>query len=149
MRDSESGRMDQAEDAGLIKGLREGDESTFAQLVDTHGETMLRIAHGMVSSPAVAEEVVQDTWLAVFTGVHRFEGRSSLRTWIFRILMNTAHTQRSRDARTLPFADLGRELSDDEPAVDTERFLPTGHQRWPGHWSTPPQSWESDPESRV
>ena len=63
--------------------------------------------------------------------------------------MNTAHTQRTRDARTLPFADLGRELSDDEPAVDTERFLPPGHQRWPGHWSTPPQSWESDPESRV
>src|SRR3981081_3243491 len=99
MRDSESGRMDQAEDAGVIKGLREGEESPFAQRLDTHSETMLRIAHGMVSSPAVAEEVVQETWLAVFTGIHRFEGRSSLRTWIFRIPMNTATTQRTSHAR--------------------------------------------------
>src|SRR5256714_1265166 len=137
------------QDKPLVAGLSGGDESVFAELIESYGEAMLRIARGVVASPAVAEEVVQDTWLAVFTGVHRFEGRSSLRTWIFRILMNTAHTQRTRDARTLPFADLGREFSDDEPAVDTERFLPTGHQRWPGHWSTPPQSWESDPESRV
>jgi RNA polymerase sigma-70 factor, ECF subfamily len=137
------------QDERLVAGLRAGDESVFSELIDSYGEAMLRIARGVVASPAVAEDVVQDTWLAVFAGVHRFEGRSSLRTWIFRILMNTAHTQRRRDARTLPFADLGRELSDDEPAVDPERFLPRGHQRWPGHWSTPPQPWESDPESRV
>jgi RNA polymerase sigma-70 factor (ECF subfamily) len=137
------------QDERLVAGLRAGEESVFAELIESYGEAMLRIARGVVASPAVAEEVVQDTWLAVFTGVHRFEGRSSLRTWIFRILMNTAHTQRTRDARTLPFADLGRELADDEPAVDPERFLPPGHRRWPGHWSTPPQPWESDPESRV
>jgi RNA polymerase sigma-70 factor, ECF subfamily len=136
-------------DERLIAGLRAGDESVFAELVDTHGEAMLKIAAGMVSSAAVAEEVVQETWLAVFTGIHRFEGRSSLRTWIFRILMNTANTQRARDARSLPFSDLGRELLDDEPAVDPERFLPPEGQRWPGHWSTPPQAWNSDPESRV
>ncbi len=140
---------DATQDKRLVAGLCGGDESVFAELIDSYSEAMLRIARGLVASSAVAEEVVQDTWLAVFTGVHRFEGRSSLRTWIFRILMNTAHTQRTRDARTLPFADLGRELSDDEPAVDPERFLPPGHQRWPGHWSTPPQPWESDPESRV
>jgi RNA polymerase sigma-70 factor (ECF subfamily) len=136
-------------DERLVAGLRAGDESVFVELIDSYGGAMLRIARGVVTSSAVAEDVVQDTWLAVFTGVHRFEGRSSLRTWIFRILMNTAHTQRTRDARTLPFADLGRELSDYEPAVDPERFLPPSDQRWPGHWSSPPQPWESDPESRV
>src|SRR5438132_7663682 len=149
MADGHAPVREAAPDERLVAGLRAGDESVFAELIDSYGESMMRIACGMVSSSAVAEEVVQETWLAVFTGVHRFEGRSSLRTWIFRILMNTANTQRTRDARTLPFSDLGRELSDDEPAVDTERFLPPGHQRWPGHWSIPPQSWESDPESRV
>ena len=109
---------------------------------------MLRIAAGVVSSSAVAEEVVQDTWLAVYTGVHRFEGRSSLRTWIFRILLNTAKTRRARDARTLSFSDLGRELSEDEPAVDPERFM-SADQGFPGQWSTPPQPWLSDPESRL
>jgi RNA polymerase sigma-70 factor, ECF subfamily len=136
-------------DGRLVAGLRAGDESVFAELIDAYGEAMLRIATGVLSSSAVAEEVVQETWLAVFTGVHRFEGRSSLRTWIFRILMNTANTQRTRDARTLPFSDLGPELSDDEPAVDPERFLPADHHRWPGQWSSPPQPWQSDPESRV
>jgi RNA polymerase sigma-70 factor (ECF subfamily) len=136
-------------DERLVAGLRAGNESVFAELIDSYGESMLRIACGVVTSSAVAEEVVQETWLAVFTGVHRFEGRSSLRTWIFRILMNTAHTQRTRDARTLPFSDLGPELSSDEPAVDPERFLPADHHRWPGHWSSPPQPWQTDPESRV
>jgi RNA polymerase sigma-70 factor (ECF subfamily) len=136
-------------DERLVAGLRAGDESVFSELIGTYGESMQRIATGVVSSSAVAEEVVQETWLAVFTGVHRFEGRSSLRTWIFRILMNTANTQRTRDARTVPFSDLGRELSGDEPAVDPERFLPVDHQKWPGHWASPPQPWQSDPESRV
>jgi RNA polymerase sigma-70 factor (ECF subfamily) len=149
MRDSESGPMDQAEDARLIKGLRNGDESTFVQLIDTHGETMLRIAHGMVSSPAVAEEVVQETWLAVFTGIHRVEGRSSLRTWVFRILMNTANTQRTRDARSVPFSDLARELEADEPAVDPDRFFASGLNQRLGAWSAQPDSWGGDPEARL
>jgi RNA polymerase sigma-70 factor, ECF subfamily len=136
-------------DERLVAGLRAGDESMFAELIDAYGETMLKVACGVVSSTAVAEEVVQETWLAVVTGIHRFEGRSSLRTWIFRILMNTASTQRTRDARTVPFTDLGPELSRDEPAVDPERFLPSDHSGHPGHWSTPPQSWRSDPETRV
>jgi RNA polymerase sigma-70 factor (ECF subfamily) len=149
MRDRESKSTDQAEEARLIAGLREGDESTFAQLIDTHGETMLRIAHGMVSNPAVAEEVVQETWLAVFTGIHRFEGRSSLRTWIFRILMNTANTQRTRDARSVPFSDLTRELATDEPAVDPDRFPCPGSDGRRGVWSTQPESWSGDPEARL
>ena len=149
MVDGQAPLREAAPDERLMAGLRAGDESVFAELIDSYGESMLRIACGVVSSSAVAEEVVQETWLAVFTGVHRFEGRSSLRTWIFRILMNTANTQRTRDARTLPFSDLGHELSDDEPAVDPERFLPADHHRWPGQWSSPPHPWESDPESRM
>jgi RNA polymerase sigma-70 factor, ECF subfamily len=149
MRDCESGLTGPPEDARLIAGLREGDESTFAELIDAHGEAMLRIAHGMVSSQAVAEEVVQETWLAVFTGIHRFEGRSSLRTWIFRILMNTANTQRTRDARSVPFSDLARELASDEPAVDPDRFLSSAHDRPRGAWSAQPESWGGDPEARL
>jgi RNA polymerase sigma-70 factor (ECF subfamily) len=149
MQDCESGLTDPPEDARLIAGLREGDESTFAELIDMHGDAMLRIAHGMVSTPAVAEEVVQETWLAVFTGIHRFEGRSSLRTWIFRILMNTANTQRTRDARSVPFSDLARELASDEPAVDPDRFLYSGHDLPRGRWSAQPESWGGDPEARL
>jgi RNA polymerase sigma-70 factor (ECF subfamily) len=149
MGDRQASAADAAQDERLVAGLRGGDEHVFKELIDSYGEPMLRIASGIVSSSAVAEEVVQETWLAVFTGVHRFEGRSSLRTWIFRILMNTANTQRTRDARTLSFTDLARELSDDEPAVDPERFLPSDHQHQSGQWRTPPQPWGSDPESRV
>lgn len=149
MADGHSEVVGATDDRRLVAGLRAGDESVFTELVDTHSETMLRIACGVLSSTAVAEEVVQETWLAVFTGIHRFEGRSSLRTWIFRILMNTASTQRTRDARTLSFTDLGRELSEDEPAVDPDRFLPSDHESWPGHWSSPPESWGSNPEAQV
>ena len=127
----------------LVAGLRAGDESAFGELIDAYGDSMLRIASGVVSSHAVAEEVVQETWLAVFNGVHRFQGRSSLRTWIFRILMNTASTQRARDARIVPFSDLGPDLPDSEPVVDPERFLSAGD------WSIPPRPWQTDPESRL
>jgi RNA polymerase sigma-70 factor (ECF subfamily) len=148
MVDGQSPAGDRTREERLLAGLRAGDESAFGELIDTFGESMLRIAAGVVSSSAVAEEVVQETWLAVFTGVHRFQARSSLRTWIFRILLNTANTQRTREARIVPFSDLGPELTDDEPAVDPERFLPAGH-RWAGQWSSPPRPWQSDPESRV
>jgi RNA polymerase sigma-70 factor (ECF subfamily) len=110
---------------------------------------MLRIAMGMVASPALAEDVVQETWLAVFTGIHRFERRSSVRTWIFRILMNTANTHRTRDARSVPFADLRGELSVGEPAVEPERFLSGGESRWRGRWSAAPQPWNEEPEARL
>jgi len=137
-----------ADETVLVAALRAGDESVFAQLISAYGDAMTRVAAGIVSSRAVAEEVVQETWLAVFTGIHRFEGRSSLRTWIFRILMNTANTQRARDARSVPFTDLGPELSSDEPPVAPERFLPPDH-RWPSGWATPPSSWAEDPEARL
>ena len=87
---------------------------------------MLRLAGMYVSSRAVAEEVVQETWLAVLTGIDRFEERSSLKTWIFRILTNKAKTRAEREGRTVPFSSLGNPDGDDEPAVDPDRFLDTG-----------------------
>jgi RNA polymerase sigma-70 factor (ECF subfamily) len=148
MPDSRTSGLRAADDASAVAALKAGDPLVFGQLVDAYGDAMTRIAAGVVSSRAVAEEVVQETWLAVFTGIHRFEGRSSLRTWIFRILMNTANTQRTRDARSVPFSDLAAELAADEPAVEPERFLPAQHQ-WPGGWASAPSSWGEDPEARL
>jgi RNA polymerase sigma-70 factor (ECF subfamily) len=149
MRDGQATTAGSDDESRLVAGLREGDETTFTELIEMHGEAMLRIATGMVASPALAEDVVQETWLAVFTGIHRFERRSSVRTWIFRILMNTANTHRMRDARSIPFADLRRELSIDQHAVEPERFLGGGDGRGRGRWSAAPQSWNEEPEARL
>lgn len=127
------------EERRLVEEIRAGDESAFARLVDEHGPTMLRVARLYTSTAAVAEEVVQETWLGVIKGIDRFEGRSSLKTWIFRILANTAKTRGAREGRSIPFTSLGAEGR--EPAVDPVRFLgdDTG---FPGYWADPPQRWE-------
>jgi Sigma-70 region 2 len=101
-----------------------------------------------VSSRAVAEEVVQEAWLGVFAGLHRFEGRSSLKTWAFRILTNTAKTRGEREGRSVPFSSLAGDEADDEPAVDADRFLGADH-RWAGHWSSSPRSPRDVPEERL
>jgi RNA polymerase sigma-70 factor (ECF subfamily) len=134
-----------AEDAGLVQALRDGDEEAFAELVDSLGPSLLRLARAFVSSRAVAEEVVQETWLAVLTSIDRFEGRSSLKTWIYRILTNKAKTRAQREGRTVPFSSLG---GDDEPAVDPDRFQPRGAQ-YEGHWASPPRSLDGVPEERL
>ena len=108
---------------------------------------MLRVAMMFVSSRAVAEEVVQEAWLGVFKGLDRFEGRSSLKTWIFRILTNTAKTRGEREGRTVPFSSLGGD-ADDEAPVDADRFLGNGH-RWAGHWSSSPRNPRDVPEERL
>jgi RNA polymerase sigma-70 factor, ECF subfamily len=105
---------------------------------------LLRVAQIYVASRAVAEEVVQETWIAVFNGIDRFEGRSSLKTWIFRILTNIAKTRGQRESRTVPFSALERPGAVPEAAVDADRFLPPDHERWPGHWATKPQPWPED-----
>jgi RNA polymerase sigma-70 factor, ECF subfamily len=107
-----------ADDAAVIEALRRGDEETFARLVDQLHASLRRIARLFVSSPAVADEVVQDTWLAVIRGVWGFEGRSSLRTWILRILINRAKTRALREGRTAPLAEVGADNSEppDDPA---------------------------------
>jgi RNA polymerase sigma-70 factor, ECF subfamily len=130
------------DDARRVQGLRARDEATFALLVREHGPAMLRIARVYVRDRAVAEEVVQEAWLGVLRGIDRFEGRSSLKTWLFRILANTAQTRAEREGRTIPFSAFG----EDEAAVDPDRFQ--DHGRWAGHWSSPPSPWEL-PEGRL
>ncbi len=135
------------EDLRLLAALRKRDEAAFCELVEAYHNALLRLAMIYMPSRGVAEEVVQETWLGVLQGVDRFEGRSSLKTWIFRILINRAKTKSQREGRTIPFSQLFDPDSDSgEPAVDPERFLPTDHSEWPGHWAAPPQSWGGDPE---
>jgi RNA polymerase sigma-70 factor, ECF subfamily len=136
-----------AEELRLVDGLRAGDEAAFVELMRLYGPSMLRIAQLYVRSRAVAEDVVQDTWIAVFNGIGRFEGRSSLKTWLFRILTNTAKTKAVREARSVPFSALGGD-EEDGPAADPDRFLGPD-ERFPGHWSSPPASWGSAPEERL
>lgn len=131
-------------DRELVEALRHGDERAFAGLVDELSGPLLRLALAHVPSRAIAEEVVQDTWVGVIRGIDRFEGRSSLRTWIFQILLNNARTRGSREHRTVPFASLGR--GGDERAVEADRFQgPDGE--YPGHWARPPVEWSSPAEA--
>jgi RNA polymerase sigma-70 factor (ECF subfamily) len=123
-------------DAALLARLRDGDEQAFTDLVGRYHSSMLRLAMSFVSSQAVAEEVVQDTWLAVLRGLGRFEERSSLRTWLFTILVNRARSTGEREARTVPVADAG-------PVVDASRFGPNGG------WTLPPEDWAEAAENRI
>jgi RNA polymerase sigma-70 factor (ECF subfamily) len=132
-----------------LAALRAGDEAAFAALVDRYGPSLMRVARLYVRTPAVAEEVVQDTWVAVLNGLDRFEGRSSLKTWIFSILANIARTRGTREARSIPFSDLAaREAAADEPAVDPDRFQGAGDPQ-PGGWAVPPASWAPIPDERL
>jgi RNA polymerase sigma-70 factor (ECF subfamily) len=131
-------------DAELLARLRNGDEGAFMELVDRYGPLMLRIALGHVPSRAVAEEVVQESWLGVLQGLDRFEGRSSLKTWILRIVANRARTRGERERRSVPLSSL--EPAGDEASVDPDRFLPPDHPLYPGGWSAPPRGW---PEERL
>jgi RNA polymerase sigma-70 factor (ECF subfamily) len=137
------------QDLALVAALRGGDETAFMMLVERYQPAMLRIARMYVSTHAVAEEVVQDAWLGVLNGLDRFEGRSSLRTWIFRILVNIAKTRGQREARSVPFSSVWAADPDAEPSVDPDRFLPRNHPRSPGAWADPPVGWESTPEERL
>jgi RNA polymerase sigma-70 factor (ECF subfamily) len=132
------------EDHELVQRLREGDESAFVELIDRYGATMLRVAQMYVRDRATAEEVVQETWLAVLNGIDRFEGRSSLKTWLFRILTNRAKTRGERDGRIVPFSSLaGAGDEGDEPSVDPDRFLGPDSPH-PGAWAAPPVPWPED-----
>ena len=133
-----------AEDARILDALRAGDEKAFLALVQSLNGPMLRVASLYVSSRGVAEEVVQEAWVGVLSGLPRFEGRSSLRRWIFGILANCAKSRGVREARSTPFSDIGPQDDEDEPAVDPSRFLPPDHPRWPGHWSAPPTAWADE-----
>ncbi|MEA2634963.1 MAG: hypothetical protein QOH92_1730 [Chloroflexota bacterium] len=135
-------------DTELVERLRHGDEATFARLIDAYSAPLLRLAVTFVQSPSVAEEVVQETWMAVVTGIGRFEGRSSVKTWLFKILTNKAKTRALSERRTIPFSEFDSS-NGDEPAVDPSRFLPASHPQWPGHWATAPQPWSMGPEGTA
>ena len=131
-------------EAQLVDALRAGDEAAFAQLVREYQPSLVRVARIYVSTQAAAEEVAAETWLAVLNGIGRFEGRSSLKTWIFRILTNIAKTRAQRDGRTLPFSALQDPGRVPEAALDADRFLDPEHPRWPGHWAVRPEPWPED-----
>jgi RNA polymerase sigma-70 factor (ECF subfamily) len=135
-------------DADLVARLRAGDEAGFAALVDAWTPAMLRLARSFVATRQAAEDVVQETWLGVLVGIDRFEGRSSLRTWAFSILVNRARTHGVREARSVALSQLGRPDADgDCRSVDPDRFQgPDGE--YPGHWTSvgAPVAWENDPE---
>ena len=125
------------DDAGLVSRLRSGDEAAFALLVRRHHTQLLRLASSLVASRAVAEEAVQETWLGVVRGIERFEGRASVKTWLFKILVNQARAAGAREYRSIP-VDLGN-----ESVVPAERFDRSGA------WSTPPQAWTDEVDARI
>src|SRR5829696_7919634 len=135
-----------AAEADLLARLRAGDEAAFERLVARHYGTMLAVAQTYVRNRSVAEEVVQETWLAVIEGLDRFEGRASLKTWILSILVNKAKTRGVREARSVPFASLAQD--DDAPAVAPERFR-RADDAYPGHWRASPGHWHASAEVAV
>lgn len=142
-------RVDAAarEEKELLARLRAGDERAFESLVKGYHGTMIAIAGTYVRTRAVAEEVVQEAWLGVVNGLDRFEGRSSLRTWILKILVNTAMGRGTREARSVPFSSLAA-ADEHEPAVEPERFRPPG-QAFAGNWMAFPGDWSLLPEEKL
>jgi len=135
-----------AEDLRLVEQLRLGDEAAFLFLINRYAGAMLYLAEVYVTARAIAEEVVQETWMAVLVGLGNFKGQSSLKTWIFRILTNQAITRAKREGRSIPFSSLSVPDPDHtESAVDPDRFYPADHQ-CPGNWTSFPSNWEELPE---
>jgi RNA polymerase sigma-70 factor (ECF subfamily) len=132
----------------VIASLRTGDETAFTLVVETYHARLMRVAAAYVGDPAVAEEVVQETWVRVLRSIDRFEARSTLKTWIFRILVNTALNWLTRERRSTPFSRLAGEEADSQSAVEPERFQPAD-ALWPGHWNSFPASWSTTPETRL
>jgi RNA polymerase sigma-70 factor, ECF subfamily len=130
------------EDLAIVQRLSAGDEAAFASLVEQYHGRLLRLAMVFVSDRSVAEEVVQDTWVGVINGLVNFQGRSALKTWIFRILTNRARTRGARDARTVTFTAAGL-TEEAEPAVDPSRFKPTGR------WAAPPRRWDDQTPEKL
>jgi RNA polymerase sigma-70 factor (ECF subfamily) len=138
-----------SEEQALIEALLAGDESAFISLVERYGPVMLRLARTYVGSAAIAEEMVQEAWLGVIQSLPRFQGRSSLKTWVLRILKNIASRRAAQERRSVPFSAL--ESSEDdarEASVAPQRFLEAG-ERWAGHWSSAPQRFGDLPEEKL
>jgi RNA polymerase sigma-70 factor (ECF subfamily) len=140
-----------ADDQSLVERARAGDDDAFAVLVRRYSPALLRLARMYVPTQAIAEDVVQETWLGVLRGLERFEGRSSFKTWLFRILVNRAKTRGVREHRSIPFASVGDggggggdgDDGDDGPTVDPTRFAANGA------WTSAPADWHDDPEASL
>jgi RNA polymerase sigma-70 factor, ECF subfamily len=126
----------------LVQALAAGDERAFNEVVGRYHRSLVRLARNYVRSDAIAEEVAQDAWCAVVTGIERFEGRSSFKTWLFSIVVNKARTRAERERRTTPFSAVASPDEDGSPLPIEDRFAPDGA------WSSPPRPWE-DPERRA
>ncbi|HYI25373.1 MAG TPA: sigma-70 family RNA polymerase sigma factor [Thermomicrobiales bacterium] len=133
---------ERTEEMLLVTALRNGDEAAFEQLVDRYHLSLGRLARAYVSDPMVAEEVVQETWLALVRGIHRFEGRSSLKTWLFRVLTYQANHRATVEHHAVSFSGLNG------PVLSSDRFFPEGH-RWAGHWVDDLADWHATPEDAL
>ena len=131
------------EERALVQALQHGDESAFATVVERYHASMLRLATARVGDPQLAEEIVQDAWLALVRGIGQFEERASLKTWLFRVVMYRARARSDRERRSVPFSRF-----EDEPD-DGARFLPEDHPRWPGHWAEAVPEVETAPEAML
>jgi RNA polymerase sigma-70 factor (ECF subfamily) len=137
-----------ASETDLLARLRAGDEVAFREVVKRHDRGMRRVALSFVPTLSVADEVVQETWLAVIRGLARFEGRCSLKTWIFRILVNRAQSRGVRERRTMPVSSLADPDRDAGGTVDPDRFLPPG-SAFDGYWAVSPTRFFELPEDRL
>lgn len=135
--------MPDAHEALFLTRLRAGDEAAFRELLETHHSALFRLARTFIKNSASAEEVVQETWLAVLEGLDGFEGRSALKSWIFSILANKARTRAVRDGRMVLFSDMTSGDEDDEAAVDPSRFKASGY------WNEPPRPWDDFTPERL
>ncbi|HWI74297.1 MAG TPA: sigma-70 family RNA polymerase sigma factor [Baekduia sp.] len=136
-----------SDDQSLVERARQGDEAAYATLVRRYSPMLMRLARMYVPTDALAEDVVQETWVAVVRGLEKFEGRSSFKTWLFRILVNRAKTRGVREHRSIPFASVagggGGDDNGDEPSVDPSRFTSEGA------WTSAPADWRDDPEAAL
>lgn len=139
-------RASDPDEQELIARLRAGDEAAFVELIDRHGASLLRLARLYVHDREAAQDAVQETWLGVVRGIDRFEGRSSLKTWLFTILSNRAKRRGERDSRTLPFSAV--DATGDSDDVEPNRFFPAGHPN-AGAWTSLPRDWSALPEERF
>jgi RNA polymerase sigma-70 factor (ECF subfamily) len=136
-RDGTAAQVTTRDESALVSALRHGDETAFSTLVDRYHATLLRVANAYVADRMVAEEVVQETWLALIRGIDRFEERSTLKTWLFHVLIYQARRRVKLEERIVPFA-----------AVEASRFLPADDE-WAGHWANGLASWDDQPEERM
>ena len=134
-------------EVALLARLRQGDEGAFDELVTRHHSALIRMAMGHVADREVAEEVVQDTWMAVIEGLGRFEGRSSLRTWIFGIMIHKAKDRGVREKRHMNFSSFESSDDESEDMLDPSRFYQSGE--WAGHWAFPPQPWDDQTPEKL